>query len=71
MDQAFAEGGFAYDEAAVVVLDCTGNDLGGGGCAAVYQDYQRVIFAAVAVGGVVALLRGGPAVVAYDDLALL
>ena len=59
------------DQAAIVILNGSGYDFGGGCGAAIDQHHQRIFFAAVAVGGVVALFRRGAAVVRDDQLSLL
>ena len=72
LDEALAEGGFAYDEGAVVVLQGSGDDLGGGCGVAIDEDDDGVLVGALlTVGGAVDLVREGAAVLGDDDLALL
>jgi hypothetical protein len=49
LHEAFSEGYFAYDEAAVVILNGSGYDFSGGGGASIDEDYERIIFSTVAV----------------------
>src|SRR5260370_22090504 len=66
LHQALAEGYFACDEAAIVILNGSGDDFGGRSGAAIHQHYERIVFAAVATGCHVPLLRRRPAVVGDD-----
>ena len=69
--ESFAEGDFADDQAAVMILNRSGNDFGGGGGRAVDQHHDGIIFAAVAVLRDVALLGGCAAVMGNDQLTPL
>jgi hypothetical protein len=72
LDEAFAEGGFADDEGAVVVLQGAGDDLSRGGGVAVDEDDDRVfVRTLLAVGGAVDLVGEGAAALGDDDLAFL
>ena len=72
LDEALAEGGFADDEGAVVILQGAGDDLGGGGGVAIDQDDDGVLVGALlAVGGAIDLVREGAAALRDDDLSLL
>ena len=71
MNQPFAESHFADDQTAVVVLDCAGDDFCGRCSQPIYQHYNRVILAAIAVLSYIALLGRGAAVVRDDELSLL
>jgi hypothetical protein len=70
LHQAFAEGGFADDEGAVVVLQGAGDDLRRRGRAAVDQHDDGEGLAAVAVGGGVVLVGVGAPALADDALSL-
>src|ERR1019366_2254559 len=71
LHQALAKGGFTSDEAAIVILNGARDDLSRRCGATIYEDNQRILFAAVAVSGAVNLLRAGTAMVRDDDLSLL
>ena len=71
LDEALAEGGFADDEGAVVILQSAGDDLSGRGGVAVDEDDDGELRALFAVGGAVDLVREGAAALRDDDLALL
>src|SRR5208283_4191488 len=71
LHQALAERDFANDQAAIVVLNGSGDNFGGGGGAAIDQHHQRIILASIAVGRYVALFGGRAAVVGNDQLSLL
>ena len=71
LDEALAEGGFADDQGAVVVLQRAGDDLSGRGGIAVDEDDDGVLRTVFAVGGAIDLVREGAAALRDDDLALL
>ena len=70
LHQALAEGGFAHDQGAVVILQRAGDDLGGRGGVAIDQHDDGEGLAAVAVGGGVDLVGIGAAALRDDGLAL-
>ena len=70
LHQALAEGGFADDQGAVVILQRAGDNLGGRSGVAVDQHDDGEGFAAVAVGGGVVLVGVGASALGDDDLAL-
>ena len=57
LHQPFAKRRFSRNQATVVILNRSGDDFGRRGAAAVYQHHQRKFLAAVAVLGMVDLLR--------------
>ena len=59
LDEAFAEGGFAYDESAIVVLQGAGDDLSGRGSVAVDEDDDGELRAFFAMGDAVDLVGEG------------
>src|SRR5580658_7319187 len=71
LHQSLAEGDFAHDQAAVMILNCAGNNFGGGSCRAVDQHYDGIIFSAIAVLRDVALLGRCAAMVRNDKLTPL
>lgn len=71
LDEAFAEGGFADDESTVVILECPGDDLSGGGGVAIDEDNDGVLAGVGAAGGAVDLVGEGASTLRDDDLAFL
>ena len=71
LDEAFAEGGFADDEGAVVVLHGTRNDFSRGGGVAVDENHDGILQAFFAAGGAVGLVGGGAAALRNHQLTLL
>ena len=70
LHQALAEGGFAHDQRAVVILQRAGDNLGRRGRVAVDQHHDGEGLAAVAVGGGVVQVGIGAAALRDDGLAL-
>ena len=70
LHQALAEGGFAHDQGAVVILQRAGDDLRGRSGVAVDQHDDGEGLAAVAVGGRVVLVGIGASALGDDGLAL-
>ncbi len=70
LHQALAEGGFADDQGAIVILQRAGDDLGGRSGIAIDQHDDRESLAVVAVGGCVDLVGIGAAALRDDGLAL-
>src|SRR5260221_8463467 len=68
LHEAFAEGGFADDEAAVVVLNGARNDFRGGGGVVVDQDDDGHVQALIAAHGEEAALWRAAAVIRNDKL---
>ena len=71
LDEALAEGGFADDEGAVVILQGAGDDLGGRGGVAIDEDDDGELRPLLAVGGAVDLVGEGAAALRDDDLTLV
>jgi hypothetical protein len=71
LDQALAEGGFADDQAAIVILHGAGNDFGSGGGIVVDDDDQRHGHALITAHGIERAVGGVAAVIGNDELALL
>ena len=70
LHQTFAEGGFADDQGAIVILQRAGNNFSGRCCIAIDEHDDRECLAAVAVGRRVVLVRIGAAALGDDGLAL-
>ena len=70
LHQALAEGGFAHDQGAIVILQRAGNDLGRRGGVAVHQHDDGKGLAIIAVGRDVVLIGVGAAALRDDGLAL-
>src|SRR5258708_2218362 len=68
LDETFAEGGFADDEASVVVLNGARDDFGRGCGVVVDQDDDRHVHALIAAHGVEAALWRAAAVIGNDKL---
>jgi hypothetical protein len=68
LDEAFAEGGFADDQGAVMILQRAGDDLSGGGRVAVHDHDDGEGVAAVAVRGRVDLVGIGASALRDDVL---
>src|SRR6202011_671698 len=71
LHEALAEGSFAYDEAAVVILHGAGDDFRGGRGIIVHKNYQRDGYALIAAHGVVRTIRGAAAVMRDDELTFV
>src|SRR5208282_4437310 len=69
--QALAEGGFAHDQSAVMVLQGAGDNLGRRGGSMVDEDNDRVFGARLAVGRTVDLLGISASALRNDDLAAM
>ena len=61
----------ADNQSPIVILNGAGDDLSRRCGATIYEDNQRILFAAVAMSCTVNLLRAGTAVMRDDDLSLL
>ena len=71
LDEALAEGGFADDQGAVMILQRAGDDLSGGGGVAVDEDDDGILGSFFAARGAIDLVGEGAAALGDDDLALL
>ncbi len=70
LNETFAEGGFADDEAAVMVLNSAGNDFSGGSGIVVDQDDDGNGHALIAADGAEVALWSAAAMIGNDHLAL-
>ena len=70
LHQALAEGGFAHDQGAVVILQRAGDDLSRRSGIAIHQHHDGEGLAVVAVGGRVVLVGIGAAALGDDGLSL-
>ena len=70
LHEALAEGGFANDQAAIVILNGAGDDFGGGSGVVVDEDDEGNGHALIAANGVEAALRSAAAVIGNDELTL-
>src|SRR5664280_1855340 len=70
LHQTFAECSLTGNQAPVMVLNSASDNLRRRSRSAVYQYHQRIIFASVAMGGFVNLLRRSSSVMGNNDLPL-
>ena len=71
LDEALAEGGFADDESAVVILQGAGDDLSRGCRVAIDQDDDGELWSLLAASGAIDLIGEGATALGDDDLAFL
>ncbi len=70
LNEALAEGGFAHDQGAIVILQRAGDNLSGRSRVAIDQHHDGEVFAVVAMRGHVVLVRIGAAALRNDGLPL-
>ncbi len=71
LHQSLAEGGFAGNDRAIVILQRAGNNFSGRRCAVIDQHHDGIFLAPVAMGRTIGLLREGAPTLGDNHLALL